>query len=412
MNFPPDPLLDQIALALVPGIGPKTQEKLLNIFGSASMVLRASSSEWRKVPGVGPKVVSGLRQAQSHEEAKAEWQRCVAAGVQLVARTDSQYPELLRQISAPPSFLYYQGALLPRDQQAIAIIGSRHATTYGLRQAERLAAGLARAGFTIISGLARGIDAAAHRGALEAGGRTIAVLGNGLGHLYPPEHGPLSKEIVQQGALLSENSFLTVPSKTTFPQRNRIISGLSLGILVVEARKRSGALITACHAVDQNREVFAVPGPIDREESEGCHQLIQDGAKLVTGVEDILAELTQWDFVSESNVETNPSQPEAGSFSKRTNEADTSRSRQSAPSRTRSKPAAPSTKTKSPPIPADASPEEKAILQAVDGEALFIDELPQKTGLSMPQLLPILSILEIKRQIKRVDGQKIVRYQA
>jgi DNA processing protein len=201
--------------------------------------------------------------------------------LQIVPRGSAGYPQPLDEIPDPPPLLFVHGALQAADALAVAIVGSRHATHYGLTQAERLAGSLARAGFTIVSGLARGIDAAAHRGALAAGGRTLAVLGSGVLNIYPPEHQELAVQIRSQGAVLSEAPPHSNPLSGAFPQRNRIISGLALGVIVVEASARSGALITARHAMEQGRDVFAVPGRVDSRNSHGCHRLIRDGAKLV-----------------------------------------------------------------------------------------------------------------------------------
>jgi DNA processing protein len=205
-----------------------------------------------------------------------------------VLRDDAAYPPALGRICDPPGVLFCRGKIEARDELAVALVGSRRCTVYGRQQAERLAGALARAGLTIVSGLARGIDAAAHRGALEAGGRTIAVLGTGLANIYPPEHAELAQAIAQQGAVLAEVPLDTAPLPGLFPQRNRIIAGLSLGVVVVEAARSSGALHTVRHAVEQGREVFAVPGRIDSLASEGCHDVLRDGATLVRHVDDIL----------------------------------------------------------------------------------------------------------------------------
>ncbi len=187
--------------------------------------------------------------------------------------------------------LFVRGAIVPRDLLGVAIVGSRHATHYGLKIARQLASGLARPVLTIVSGLARGIDAAAHQGALDAGGRTLGVLGSGVLTIYPPEHVALSEQVIRSGALISEAPLRAAPTTGSFPQRNRLISGLTLGVIVVEAADRSGALITARHAMEQGREVFAVPGRIDERMSRGCHRLIRDGATLVETIDDVLAEL-------------------------------------------------------------------------------------------------------------------------
>jgi len=204
---------------------------------------------------------------------------------------DKDYPTNLRYVYQPPATIYLEGNIIAQDQIAIAIVGSRRATDYGLRNAERLGFELAAKGITIISGLARGVDSAAHRGALRAKGRTIAVLGSGLNKIYPPENKKLAQEVAQNGALISEFTPDTPPHRLNFPRRNRIISGLSLGVVVVEAAKRSGALITANFALEQGREVFALPGKVDSFTSGGVHDLIKEGAKLIESTEDIIEEL-------------------------------------------------------------------------------------------------------------------------
>ena len=206
---------------------------------------------------------------------------------------EASYPDALRWLPDPPPVLYARGELLPQDRLAIAVVGSRRPSRYGRSMAERFGAELAEQGFTVVSGLARGVDGLAHRGALRAGGRTIAVLGCGVNRVYPPEHRGLCEDICAQGAVLSEFGFDTRPQRWNFPRRNRIISGLTLGVVVVEATERSGSLLTARHAAEQGREVFAVPGRIDVESSRGAHRLIQGGAKLVTGAGDILDELPE-----------------------------------------------------------------------------------------------------------------------
>ena len=283
--------LDLLRLTMVPGVGPKTCLALLERFGSATGVLDARESSLREVPGVGPKLAEKVSRARREVDAEAELELCREMGVAIVARGDDGYPPTLGEIPDPPSLLYVRGTIAPADQLAIALVGSRKCTPYGLRIAERLAGSLARVGLTVVSGLARGIDAAAHRGALAAGGRTLAVLANGLGEVYPPEHEGLAHEVAASGAVISESPMGQGPLAGLFPQRNRVISGLSLGVVVVEATPRSGSLSTAKHATEQNREVFAVPGPVDSLPSRGCHYLIRDGARLVETVDDILEEL-------------------------------------------------------------------------------------------------------------------------
>ena len=243
----------------------------------------------KTVPGLGDKLALVRRSAafaQECERLDADWAK-------LVTLSDGAYPDLLRWLPDPPPVLYMRGEMLQQDGLAIAVVGSRRPSRYGRMMAERFGAELAGQGFTVVSGMARGVDGLAHQGALEAGGRTIAVLGCGVNRVYPPEHRRLYESIRGQGAVVSEFGFDTKPDRWNFPRRNRIISGLTLGVVVVEASERSGSLHTAHHAIEQGREVFAVPGRIDVDSSRGTHRLIQGGAKLVTGVGDILDELPE-----------------------------------------------------------------------------------------------------------------------
>ncbi len=273
------------------GVGPRTIRFLLARFSSPEAVLRAPRSLLQQVPRIGPVLAERIASAPSESEVIQLLELCRTHGIRIVCPQDPQYPELLRELTDPPAVLFLRGELKAEDRLAVAIVGTRHPTPYGLRQAERLAAGLAAAGFTIVSGLARGIDAAAHRGALQAGGRTLAVLASGLLRIYPPEHQQLAREIEKQGALLSEALPQQAPLGTSFPKRNRIISGLAWGTIVVEAGTKSGALITAHHAMEQGREVFAVPGRADDRAAQGCNRLIRDGATMVLTPEDVVETL-------------------------------------------------------------------------------------------------------------------------
>ena len=263
-----------LTLCLVPGIGPKTLSNLLDHFGDASSILDGEPVKLRQVSGVGSKLAAAVALAKETVDVYALLELCKSNGIEIIEQTGELYPRPLLEIHDPPPMLFCSGELLEEDSLAISVVGARHATHYGKRVAERLARGLATAGYTIVSGLARGIDAAAHRGALAAGGRTIAVLGSGLLNVYPAEHAELAREISQNGAVLSEVPPDRPPKSTAFPARNRIVTGMSLGTIVVEAADRSGALISARLATEQGREVFAVPGPIDSRMSRGCHQLI------------------------------------------------------------------------------------------------------------------------------------------
>jgi DNA processing protein len=286
-----EPCLDHVRLACLPGVGSILRRRLLDHFGSPEAIFAATADELLAVHKVGPKLVEAISRLAGSRIAEETVDLCRRRGVEIIAEGTAAYPRLLAQIDDPPPLLFLKGRLEPCDGLAVSIVGARHATAYGRRIACQLAAALARAGYTIVSGLARGIDAAAHRGALDASGRTLAVLGSGVLSVYPPEHAELAVEIAGRGAVISEAPPLATPIPGAFPSRNRIVSGLSLGTLVVEAADRSGALITARLAGEQGREVFAVPGPIDGRMSRGSNRLIQDGAKLVTNVDDILEEL-------------------------------------------------------------------------------------------------------------------------
>jgi DNA processing protein len=285
-----DDLRGHVRLACVPGIGSRLRRLLLDRFGTPAGVFAASPAEIASVGRIGPKLAAAIPTLADAPIADEVIALCRKRAVDILLEGSDGYPSLLSRIDDPPGLLFVRGAILPQDALSVAIVGARHATPYGLKVAEQLGASLARAGYTVVSGLARGIDAAAHRGAIKAGGRTIAVLGSGVLNVYPPEHADLAREVIDSGALISELPPLTDPNVGTFPQRNRVVSGLSLGVVVVQAADRSGALITARLATEQGREVFAVPGPIDCRMSRGCHTLIRDGAKLVASVDDILEE--------------------------------------------------------------------------------------------------------------------------
>jgi DNA processing protein len=282
---------DLLTLHLVPGIGPRLTAALLERFGSAAAVLKATPNQLQEVPHIGATLAGRLAHAMLRCDPDAELKRMAEHGVRLLARGQPGYPESLQHIPDPPHLLYVRGELRPSDAKAVALVGSRGCTSYGRRVAERLATGLVHAGYTVVSGLARGIDGAAHRAALQAGGRTLAVLANGLSQIYPPEHAELAREVEAAGALLTEAPMTAEPLAGLFPARNRLISGLSRAVVVIEAAERSGALITARHAGEQGRPVFVVPGPVDSPASGGTHRLARDGAILIRGVEDILEEL-------------------------------------------------------------------------------------------------------------------------
>lgn len=282
-----------LALSLIPGIGPVRVRRLLEFFATPELILSASPDLLRKVPGIGAELARQIANWESVTNPERERALADEAGVRITTIFDDEYPSPLRTLYDPPLILYSRGTWLEADERSIAIIGSRQASFYGINNAKRFAISLAEAGVTVISGLARGVDTAAHEGALFGGGRTLAIIGSGLNQLYPPENAELAKRIEEQGAVISEFPMNASPSKTSFPLRNRIVSGWSKGVLVSEAPGRSGSLITAQLAADQGRRVFAIPGAIDKPYSKGCHELIRNGATLVTSPHDILEEF-EW----------------------------------------------------------------------------------------------------------------------
>jgi DNA processing protein len=362
-------LVDAVRLALVSGVGPRHRQDLIARFGSPAAVLAASSSELQSVSGIGPKIAARIVAARDEIDAEAELALSAEHGIDVLTEADAGYPRTLRQIHDPPGVLFRRGTYLAQDELAIAIVGTRHATRYGLAQAERLASSLARVGFTIVSGLARGIDGAAHRGALDAGGRTVAVLGSGLLNIYPPEHAALARDVAESGCIFSEAPPRMVPISGAFPQRNRIISGLTVGTIVVEAANRSGALITARHAYEQGREVFAVPGPIDSRLSHGCHSLIKDGAKLVESIDDVLAELGPL----AENIERDDGQIVTQPAELLLNEI------------------------------------EQQVLQAVDSQPTSFDAIAAACELPIHRVLSTVSVLEMRRLVRRTSGTQVVR---
>ncbi len=364
-----DEIRDWLALAILPGLGCTLIHRLVAAFGNPQAVLAAGRTV-AHVEGIGPKLAAlfdnpaVLAQAQSW--AVREQERAAAVGVRLLSCTDPRYPSLLRTIHDPPVLLWCRGDLVSLQQTAVALVGSRSATGYGRKISFLLAQQLVQAGLTVVSGLAEGIDGQAHAGALAAAGRTVAVLGCGVDVVYPRFHSRLYEQIQAHGLLVSEYPLGTQPDGFRFPARNRIISGLSLGVVVVEAAAKSGSLITARMALEQNREVFAVPGRIDSPQSEGSHHLIQQGAQLVHSVEDILAEL-----------------PTVGGV--RQNKA----TRQA--------------------VPEDISASEQKLLALLAADPIDIEELTATSGLPVSELHGLLLNLELKGLIRQLPGQQYER---
>jgi DNA processing protein len=283
-----------VALHLVPGVGRITFKKLVAYFGHPHAVMQATAGQLMRVSGVGPKLAQAITGFQTAGEVERELRAANAAGCRIIIQADASYPPLLKAIEDPPPVLYVKGDAGELGAPGIAVVGSRRPSIYGKVVAQQLSQGLGECGVTVVSGLARGIDSVAHLKTLESGGRTIAVLGCGLSYIYPPENRRLAERIGRQGAVVSEFPMQTKPDRLNFPLRNRTISGLSLGTVVVEAGERSGALITAQWALEQGREVFAVPGNVTSPTSRGTNRLIKMGAKLVECVEDILEEFPQY----------------------------------------------------------------------------------------------------------------------
>jgi DNA processing protein len=280
-----------LALHLVPGVGRITFKRLVGYFGHPRDVMHATAGQLMRVSGIGPKVAQAITGFQTAKMVERELRAVKSAKCQVVTQGDERYPALLKTIEDPPPVLYVKGDLGDPMALGIAVVGSRRPSTYGKVVAEQLTRGLAECGVTVVSGLARGIDSVAHANTLDNGGRTIAILGCGLSYMYPPENRRLAERISHQGAVVSEFPMTTKPDRLNFPLRNRTISGWSLGTVVVEAGERSGALITAQWALEQGREVFAVPGNVTAPTSRGTNRLIKMGAKLVECVDDILEEL-------------------------------------------------------------------------------------------------------------------------
>lgn len=377
----PDAVRDHLALALVPGLGPKLTAALLARFGSASAARRATADELRAVPHIGERLAASLADALRKVEIEPELRLMEEFKVRAVPLGFPGYPPRLAGVVAPPPLLYFRGEWLSADENAIGIVGSRSCTSYGLRIATQLARGLARAGFTVVSGLARGIDAAAHRGAMEGGGRTVAALAGGLSRIYPPEHAPLADEITAgRGCLITETPMVMEPQPGMFPARNRIISGLSRAVIVVEANIRSGALITARHAAEQGREVYAVSGPVDSPASAGCLELLRTGARLVRSAEDVVEDLRGL---------STPAIQEMADRRQTTNRNASTTLAPSVPS--------------PPPPPLQLDPDQQRVYDAIT-ERRHADEIARALELAVGDLARLLMQLEMKRAVRRLPG--------
>jgi DNA processing protein len=359
-----------IQLNMTKGIGVITYNRLLECFGSPKTILQASKRELIEVAGIGPGLAERITQSSRDVDVETELNLAREMGVKIVPHTSDDYPRNLKSIYDPPIVLYIKGEIKETDAIALAIVGSRRSTYYGQSQAEKMSATLANMGFCIVSGLARGIDVAAHRGALKVKGRTIAVLGNGMCTIYPPEHREHAECIAENGALISELPMRTSPDGRNFPPRNRLISGLSLGVVVVEASMKSGSSITAQWALEQGKEVFAVPGNIDSPYSRGTHKLIKEGAKLVESVDDIIEELGPLAETLKTPEGQNIEDPRSLALNK----------------------------------------QEKEIFAVLSSSPMSIDEITVVAGLPSSNVASTLMVLEIKKLVKQLAGKRFVKF--
>jgi DNA processing protein len=359
-----------VALNMIEHVGPVRVRQMLEQFGNAPAIFGASRQQLLRVRGIGEDTADAIVNWEKNISLDAELKRISDFGCHVVIQDDPEYPEMLRQIYDPPIVLYVKGTLLPKDKNSVALVGSRMTTHYGIEVARKLAYQLAYIGVTVVSGGARGIDTAAHQGSLSAKGRTIAVLGTGINIVFPPENLKLYEQIVGNGAIITQFPFNRPADKQTFPIRNRIVAGMTLGTVVVEANLTSGALITSNFATEYGRQVFAVPGRIDSPRSKGCHDLIKKGAKLCEGAEDILSEF-EYLFPATNRP---PTMNETGV------------------------------------LPAlELSPNEEAVFGTLAREEISIDEVIQKSGLPSSAVSVALLSLEMKRLVKQLPGKMFVR---
>ena len=361
---------------MVPGMGPVRMRTLLETFETPQRILTAGAAALRAAKGVGKETADSIASWESHVDLAVELKRIADFGAKVITAGSPEYPAALRTIHNPPVVLYVWGDLLPADAHAIGIVGSRNVTHYGTETAKKLSYQLAFAGYTIVSGLARGIDTSAHHGALAAKGRTIAVIGSGLSQLYPPENHALAEKIAESGAVVSEYPMERPADRQTFPYRNRIVAGWGRGLLVVEAGLNSGALITANQAVEQGRTVFAVPGQIDRPTSGGTNRLIQQGARLVTSADDILDELGT--LIPRG---TSLSFSEKGAL----------------------------TRTADPSSAPALSHDETLLVTALQVGDMSLDELSEATRLPLSKVSATLLGLEMKRLVRALPGHRSER---
>lgn len=360
-------LLYLLALSMIKDIGPVMARRLIGTFKSAEEVFKQDERSLMEVEGIGKERARAIKEFSGWKEPEDILRRCRLLGIEIISEESPLYPENLKTVQDAPLILYMKGRPLPQDRYAIAIVGSRRCSEYGRRVSEKLSSELAERGITIVSGLARGIDTTAHTGALKAGGRTAAVFASGLDRVYPPENRELVRKIIERGFVISEFPPGTRPDKENFPRRNRLISGLGLGVIVVEAEAESGALITADYGLEQGREVFAVPGSIFSKTSEGTNNLIKKGAKPVSSVEDIIEELRP----KLRGLRDTSAAGDLRTFSE-----------------------------------LEFSDREKAIIKIMEQEPLHIDEIARKSGRPVSEISSVLLELELKGVVKQLEGKR------
>ncbi|MFC1708791.1 DNA-processing protein DprA [Candidatus Omnitrophota bacterium] len=360
-----------VLLNMIPSLGSISIARLLSSFNKPGHIFEASRDRLSRVEGISARKIGAIKKAQQNIDLERELRLARENNIKIVTILDGGYPENLKNIYDPPAVLYVKGELRDYDYNSVAVVGSRRASFYGLSAASHLSSQLCSMGITVVSGLARGIDTASHKGALSAKGRTIAVLGSGLLRLYPAENKKLAESISQDGAVISEFSLEVPPLPRNFPRRNRIISGISLGVVVVEAARNSGALITADSALQQSREVFAVPGKMDSLTSVGSHSLIKQGAKLISNVDDIVEELAI-KFREFSDVKIK----EEDALEKESLDLDTGT---------------------------------KSVYEMLTREPIHIDEILMSTNMGVSQLSSILMQLQLKKMAKELPGKNYMR---
>jgi DNA processing protein len=367
-----------LGLHMAPGVGARTFRRLIEVFGSPEAVFRAGESELSRIPRLPKGTADALARFNWGGLVEKEIADAGKAGIRLIKLNDADYPPRLKEIYDPPPVMWMAGEIVPEDRAAVAIVGSRGATEWGRRTAGKISADLAALGVTVVSGNALGVDAAAHRAALEAGGRTIGVLGCGLDVLYPRPNRDLVERVPRQGAILSEFPLGTEPKPGHFPQRNRIISGLSAAVLVVEAGEKSGALITARMALEQNREVLAVPGRAGSIKSRGTNALLRQGAALVETAQDVLEAVGRQLEVAAPAPGTKPGRNEA-------------------------------TRTKTVPAKPVLTGDEGAVFDILGEEPLHVDDLGRRAGLTPVGLAPILLNMELAGLVRQWPGNRYTR---